>query len=56
MEETVRRQADLKAREERNRLVHSMRLEAQEEGVARVLDEEKAREAWMTTRFDRLWD
>lgn len=55
-EETVRHQAELKAREERNRLVHTMRLEAQAEGVADVLDEKKSTEAWMTKRLGHLWD
>ncbi len=55
-EETVRHQAELKAHEERNRLVHTMRLEAQSEGVRDVLDERKSVEAWMTTRLTHLWD
>ena len=56
LEETVNRQAESKARAERNRLVHTMRLEAQEEGVEQVLDEDKAREAWLTMRLAQLWD
>ncbi len=56
LEETVRRQAALKASEERNRLMHTMRLEAQEEGVADVLDERRAAELWLTKRARRLWD
>lgn len=56
LEETIRRQAETKAREERDRLVHTMRLEAQDEGVEEVLDERKATERWLTERIGRLWD
>jgi len=56
LEGIVREQAAQKARDERNRLVHTMRLEAQEEGVAQVLDEGRAREALLTTRIAQLWD
>lgn len=56
LEEVVRRQAELKAGGERNRLVHTMRLEAQEEGVAQVLDEGGAREVWLAARIAQLWD
>lgn len=54
--ETIRRQAAMKAREERNRLVHTMRLEAQDAGVEEVLDERKATERWLSERIRRLWD
>lgn len=56
LESTVRRQAELKARDERNRLIHTMRLEAQDEGVEKVLDEPRAIELWLTKRARRLWD
>lgn len=56
LEETLRRQATLKAREERDRLTHTMRLEAQGEGVDDVLDENKAVERWLSERAGRVWD
>ena len=56
LEESVRKQAAIKARAERNRLVHTMRLEAQDDGVEVALDERKAIERWQTTRTSRLWD
>ena len=56
LETTLRQQAGRKVREERNRILHTMRLEAQAEGVEEVLDEEIALEAWLTTRARRLWD
>ena len=56
LESTIRQQAARKAREERNRLIHTMRLEAQGEGVEEVLDEERATELWLTKRSRRLWD
>jgi predicted DNA-binding mobile mystery protein A len=56
LESTMRQQATRKAREERNRLVHTMRLEAQEAGVEEVLDERRAIELWLTKRARRLWD
>lgn len=56
LEEVVRAQAAAKAREERDRVVHTMRLEAQDQGLDELFDERKAREAWMTERLARLWD
>jgi predicted DNA-binding mobile mystery protein A len=56
LETTVREQATRRAREERERLVHTMRLEDQEQGVDAVLDEQRAIDAWLTTRARRLWD
>jgi predicted DNA-binding mobile mystery protein A len=56
LESTVREQAALKAREERSRLIHTMRLEAQDEGVEQVLNEQRAIEHWLTKRARRLWD
>ena len=56
LESAIREQAARKAREERNRLLHTMRLEAQGEGVEEVLDEGRAIELWLTKRARRLWD
>ncbi|MDA1081676.1 MAG: hypothetical protein O2973_08360 [Gemmatimonadetes bacterium] len=56
LEETVRRQAAVKAREERNRLVHTMRLEAQDAGIESVLDEKTSAERWLSEHARRLWD
>jgi predicted DNA-binding mobile mystery protein A len=56
LEEAVREQATRQARAERQRLLHTMRLEAQDDGVDAVLDEQRAIDAWMTTRSRRLWD
>jgi predicted DNA-binding mobile mystery protein A len=55
LEETVRGQAEMKVREERNRLVHTMRLENQEEGVEH-LHESGAADRWLSERAARLWD
>ncbi len=56
LEETMRQQAAMKVREERNRLVHTMQLEAQGEGVEEALDERQAIERWLSVRARRLWD
>ena len=56
LETTMRKQAATKAREERNRLVHTMHLEDQDAGVEDALDESKAAERWLTERVARLWD
>lgn len=56
LESAIREQAARKAREERNRLLHTMRLEAQGEGVEEVFDEGRAIELWLTKRARRLWD
>lgn len=56
LESAMHQQATRKAREERNRLIHTMRLEAQGEGVEEVLDEGRAIERWLTERARRLWD
>ena len=56
LESTIREQATRKARDERNRLVHTMRLEAQDVGVDDVLNERRAIEQWLTKRARRLWD
>lgn len=56
LETTIRKQAAIKAQEERNRLIHTMRLEAQSEGVEQALNESKAIERWLSERAARLWD
>jgi predicted DNA-binding mobile mystery protein A len=56
LESAMRQQATRKARAERDRLIHTMRLEAQGEGVEEVLDEARAIELWLTERARRLWD
>ena len=56
LEESVQRQADEKARSEQNDIIHTMRLEAQAEGVEEALARTRAREAWLTTRLAQLWD
>lgn len=56
LEETVRRQATVKANGERKRVQHTMRLEAQEQGLSEVFDDDKAVDAWLTTRLTHLWD
>jgi predicted DNA-binding mobile mystery protein A len=56
VDETVRARAMRKARDERNRIVHTMGLESQAKGVREVLNVEKIAESWRTTRRTRLWD
>jgi predicted DNA-binding mobile mystery protein A len=56
LEEMVRSQAEAKARQERDRIVHTMRLEAQDKGLDELFDERSARDAWMTERLAQLWD
>jgi predicted DNA-binding mobile mystery protein A len=56
LEQTVLDQAKAKAGHERDRVVHTMRLEAQDEGVAVALGENENVESWLTTRAAHLWD
>ena len=56
LDELMRRRALEKARAERNRVVHTMRLEAQHDGVEQALDVDDAAREWMTTRIANLWD
>ena len=56
LQEAVRTQADAKARAERDRVLHTMRLEAQGDGVEQALDPARGRDAWLTTRRRELWD
>ena len=55
-EAIARNQAAAKARGERNRVVHTMRLEAQDEGVAAALGDDAAVDTWLTKRLPHLWD
>lgn len=56
LDETVRRQAAAKARAERNRVLHTMRLEAQDEGVDDALAQRHGAGDWLTARVATLWD
>jgi predicted DNA-binding mobile mystery protein A len=56
LDEMVHEQAQSKALAERNRVAHTMRLEAQETGIENVLDLKSAIERWMTKRIGKLWD
>jgi predicted DNA-binding mobile mystery protein A len=56
LEGTVRRQAAVKARLERRRFLHTMRLEDQSAGVAEILDEERSADRWIERHGRRLWD
>jgi hypothetical protein len=52
----VRRQAVAKARQQHNRVLHTMNLEDQGDGVLQAADLEKSVEGWLTKRTSRLWD
>lgn len=54
--EMVERQAILKASQENRRLVHTMKLENQDRGVALSPDLTQSVERWITKRGSRLWD
>jgi predicted DNA-binding mobile mystery protein A len=56
LEQIVRQQAQTKAQAERSRLLHTMRLEAQEESVNEALDPDAEIEKWLTDRRSDLWD
>jgi predicted DNA-binding mobile mystery protein A len=56
LEKTVEAQADLKAQAQRHEVAHTMRLEAQGEGVDEALLLSRAREVWLTRDLSRLWD
>ncbi len=56
IEETVYQRAMDRAREERNRIVHTMGLEGQGTGVREALNLDKIAESWRTKRRTRLWD
>lgn len=56
LETTVRLQAERKTMDERNRIVHTMRLEDQQEGLDLAGDTDSAVQAWLNERFNKLWD
>jgi predicted DNA-binding mobile mystery protein A len=56
LEDAVQQQARKKASNERNRIVHTMRLEDQLGGVEDALDIDKSAEAWLDERRSALWD
>ena len=56
LEEMVRQQAIMKAREERERLLHTMALEDQTAGAVDAVNLESAVAEWMAKRASRLWD
>ena len=56
LEEMVRRQAEAKAHMEHGRLLHTMKLEAQDEGISRAPEIERAIDSWTAKRAARLWD
>lgn len=56
LEQIVHSQALSKANDDRNRLIHTMRLESQEAGTEDALDQRKSVENWLTTRIGKLWD
>lgn len=56
LEAIVQERAHKKALDERNRIVHTMRLEDQHGGVEDALDVEKSRQDWLTKRLSALWD
>ena len=56
LDETVKRQATAKARAERNRVLHTMRLDAQDEGVDDALAQRHGVGDWLTSRVATLWD
>lgn len=56
LQQAVQAQTARKAKEERDRIIHSMRLEAQDAGVERSLSEGVDTAAWLATRARELWD
>lgn len=56
LEKTVQDQADLKARTQKEDVTHTMRLEAQSEGVDEALERSRSREVWLTKDLSHLWD
>lgn len=56
LQRAVEEQAKRKVNEERSRIVHSMRLEAQDAGVARSLSEAVDAESWLAGRAREIWD
>lgn len=56
LQRAVQDEAMRKAREERERIAHTMRLEGQDAGVARSLTEAVDAWSWLTTRAREIWD
>ncbi len=56
LQRTVEEQASRKARDERNSIVHTMRLEAQDAGVDQALSQDTNAESWLTGRAREIWD
>lgn len=56
LEKTFQEQLQLKAREERDRIVHTMRLEGQETGTLSTLKRVTDAEPQSPARLRRLWD
>jgi len=56
LQRAVEDQAVRKAKEELERIVHTMRLEGQDAGVERTLAESVDAESWLTTRAREIWD
>lgn len=56
LEQMIRDQAAAKAAAERDSVLHTMALEAQQSGVTEAIDPSKDVESWLTTRINRLWD
>jgi predicted DNA-binding mobile mystery protein A len=52
----MRAQAMAKAQADRERVLHTMRLESQESGVRDAMDTDDDARRWMTERIAELWD
>lgn len=52
----IRGQAQAKAQSDRDRVLHTMRLESQESGVHDAMDTNDEARRWMTERIADLWD
>ena len=52
----VQQQAALKAKQENSRLIHTMKLEDQDQGVAQPADLARSIDKWIAKRGSRLWD
>lgn len=52
----VQQRATLKASQENSRLLHTMKLEDQDQGVAQPADLTRSVERWIAKRGSRLWD
>jgi len=56
LQRTVESQAVQRATEERNRIVHTMRLENQDAGVDDALTPDVSVGDWLTRRSKEIWD